>query len=115
MNQYSRRVSYDKREVRFSFRGEFSGLQAFEQIHDSLPQADSCDRVILDLSTVARIDPIEMLYLLEDLKADSCFNDIEICIQGLQFDRVDMACPYSDGNRHEVHADYGAYERIRMQ
>ncbi len=109
MNQYSRRVSCDKREVRFSFRGEFSGLQAFEQIHDSLPLADSCDRVVLDLATVARVDPIEMLYLLEDLKADSCFNGIEICVQGLRFDHVDMACPYPYGKQ----ADYGAYERIR--
>ena len=114
MNQYSHRVSYDKRELRFSFRGEFGGLQAFEQIHDSLPLADSCDRVVLDLATVARIDPIEMLFLLEDLKADSCFNDIEIRIEGLHFDRVDMACPYFEGKRRDIQAEYGAYERMRI-
>lgn len=113
MNQYSPSVSYDKREIRFCFRGEFNGLQAFEQIHDSLSLTDKCDRVVLDLSTVARIDPVEMLYLLEDLKADSCFNDIEICVQGLHFDHGNTACTCYDMKTRDMQAEYGAFERIR--
>ena len=93
MYQCSHRVLYDKREIRLTFRGEFYGLQAFEQIHDSLPPVDHFDRVILDFSGVVRVNPIELLYLLEDLRDDPCFNNIEICIQGLRYSYMDMGCP----------------------
>lgn len=93
MFQCSHRVLYDKREIRLSFRGEFYGLEAFEHIHDSLPPVDCFDRVILDFSGATRVKPIELLYLLENLKDDPCFNNIEIRIEGLRYSYMDMGRP----------------------
>jgi len=93
MYQCSHRVLYDKLEIWLSFRGEFCGLEAFEHIHDSLPSDDCLDRVVLDFSSVSRVKPIEILYLLENLKDDPCFNNIEIRIEGLRYSYMDMECP----------------------
>ena len=93
MYQCSHKVLYDEREIRLSFRGELYGLEAFEHIHDALPSVDCFDRVILDFSGAARVKPIELLYLLENLKDDPCFNNIEIRIEGLRYSYMDMECP----------------------
>jgi hypothetical protein len=93
MFQCSHRVFRDKRAIKFSFRGEFYGLQAFEQIHDALPSADCFDHAILDFSGASRVKPIELLYLLENLKDDPCFNNIKISIEGLQYSYMDTGCP----------------------
>ena len=114
MYQCSHRVLYDKREFRLSFRGEFYGLQAFDHIHDSLPPADCFDRVILDFSGVSRVKPIELLYLLENLKDDPCFNNIEIRIEGLRYSYMDTVCPNAGGKGHKIQAEYGSSERLRM-
>jgi len=105
MYQCSHRVLYDKREFRLSFRGEFYGLQAFDHIHDSLPPADCFDRVILDFSGVSRVKPIELLYLLENLKDDPCFNNIEIRIEGLRYSYMDTVCPNAGGKGHRIQAE----------
>jgi hypothetical protein len=86
-------VLYDKGEIRFSFRGEFSGLEAFEHIHNALPSDNCLNRVALDFSGAARVKPIEILYLLENLKDDPCFNNIEIQVEGLRYGYMDMECP----------------------
>ena len=114
MYQCSHRVLYDRREIRFSFRGEFCGLQVFEHIHDSLPPVDCLDRVILDFSGVVRANPIELLYLLEDIRDDPCFNNVEIRIQGLRFNHMDMVCPNAGGKDYRIQAECGAFERLRM-
>jgi hypothetical protein len=92
--------------VKLNFKGEFDGLQAFEHIHDSLPPADCFDRIILDFSGAARVKPIEFLYLLENLRDDPCFNDIEICVEGLRYTYMDVECPHtcreSVGIRHHA-------------
>ena len=93
MYQCSHRVLYDKGEITFSFRGEFSGLEAFEHIHDAMPSDARFDRVTLDFSGAARVKPIEILYLLENLKDDPCFNNIEIHVEGLRYSYMDMGCP----------------------
>ena len=103
MFKCSHRVLHDKREVRLSFRGGFSGLEAFEHIHDSLPPVDCFDRVILDFSGVALVDPIELLYLLEDLRDDPCFDNIEIRIQGLRYGYMDTGRPKACKESRRIH------------
>ncbi len=102
MFQCSHRVLYDKREIRLNFRGEFYGLEAFERIHDSLPPVDCFDRAILDFSGVSRVKPIELLYLLENLKDDPCFNNIEIRIEGLRYSYMDTACTKTCKESQEI-------------
>ena len=114
MYQCSHRVLYDKREIKLNFKGEFYGLEAFEHIHDALPSVDCFDRIILDFSGAARVKPIELLYLLENLKDDPCFNNIEIRIEGLRYSYIDMECPKACGRRHGIQAESRSFERLRM-
>ena len=95
MHQCSHRILCDEREVKLNFKGEFDGLQAFEHIHDSLPRVGCFDRIILDFSGAAQVKPIEFLYLLENLRDDPCFNNIEICVEGLRYTYMDAECPHA--------------------
>ena len=106
MHQCSHRVLSDGREVRWNFKGEFDGLQAFEHIHDSLPAVDGFDRIILDFSSVTRVKPIELHYLMADLADDPCFNNIEIRVEGLRYSYMDMECPHErrEGRAIKHHA-----------
>ena len=101
-------VQHDKREVRVNLKDEFDGLHSFEHIHDSMPPVAGVDRIILDFSQTSRVKPIELHYLLTDLSDDPCFDNIEICIQGLRFNHMDMECPNGGRGRLAVQSDIGS-------
>jgi hypothetical protein len=102
MRQCSHRILFDKGEIGFSFRGEFSGLEAFEHIHNALPSDDCLHRVALDFSGASRVKPIEILYLLENLKDDPCFNNMEIQVKGLRYSCMDVGCPKACKENREI-------------
>ncbi len=93
MNQTALWVLHNERDVRVNLKGDLDGLQTFEQIHGLMPPADCVDRVILDFSQASRVKPVELHYLLTDMSDDPCFNNIEICIEGLRFNHMNMKCP----------------------
>ena len=101
-------IVHNERDVKVNLKGEFDGLYAFEHIHDSLPPVDCFNRLILDFSQASGTKPIELLYFLEDLKDDPCFNNIEICIHGLRFSYMDTACPNGGKTQLLVQGEAGS-------
>jgi hypothetical protein len=85
MFKVSNRILSDEREIELKFKGEFDGLQAFEDILGALPPIDSYDRIILDFSGAPRVKPLELHYLLAHMADDPRLKNIEIRVEGLRF------------------------------
>lgn len=112
MYQCSHRILHEERDVRLNFKGEFDGLQTFEQIHTLMPPVNCVDRVILDFSRVSRVKPIELHYLLTELADDPCFNNVEIRVEGLRFSYMETDCPNAGARRFAAQTNAGSYDRL---
>ena len=88
MFKVSNRVLSNEREIELKFRGEFDGLQAFEDILGVLSPIDSYDCIILDFSDAPSVKPLELHYLLADMANDPRLKSVEIRVEGLRFNHM---------------------------
>jgi len=77
------------RDVVVNLKGDLDGFQTFEQVFDLMPPVKTVNRIVFDCSTLARAKTEEVYYMLAELAANPRFIDMEIVIQGLQWNMLD--------------------------
>jgi hypothetical protein len=77
-------ILYQDQDLKLNIRGEFDGMQTFEQVAEIASSPASLGRVVLDFSDASRVRAIELFYLLTELAREPLFEETTFSIEGLR-------------------------------